>query len=66
MLLTEYRPFKVNKQLAEQSVKENKPLMVQGVLQRADAENQNGRIYPKEILGISVIKHGYLPMLIYR
>ena len=50
MLLTEYRPFKVNKQLAEQAVKENKPLMVQGVLQRADAENQNGRIYPKKIL----------------
>ena len=50
MLLTEYRPFKVNKQLAEQSVKENKPLMVQGVLQRAESENQNGRIYPKDIL----------------
>ena len=50
MLLTEYRPFKVNKQLAKQSVKENKPLMVQGVLQRAESENQNGRVYPKSIL----------------
>ena len=50
MLLTEYRPFKVNKQLAEQSIKKNKPLMVQGVLQRAEAKNQNGRVYPKEIL----------------
>ena len=50
MLLTEYRPFKTNKQLAEQAIKENKPLMVQGVLQRAEAKNQNGRIYPREIL----------------
>ena len=54
MLLTEYRSFKIDKQLAEQAVKENKPLMVQGVLQRADAKNQNGRIYPKDILGREV------------
>ena len=50
MLLTEYRPFKVNKQLAEHAIKTNKPLMVTGVLQRADAKNQNGRVYPEEIL----------------
>jgi hypothetical protein len=50
MLLTEYRSFKVNKQIAEQSIKENKPLIVSGVLQRAEAKNQNGRVYPKEIL----------------
>ena len=40
MLLTEYRPFKTNRQLAEQAIKENKPLIVSGVLQRDDAENQ--------------------------
>ena len=50
MLLTEYIPFKVKKQLVEQSIKQNKPLIVQGVLQRAEAKNQNGRVYPKEIL----------------
>ena len=50
MLLTEYRQFKVDKQLAEQAVRENKPLIVQGVLQRAEAKNQNGRVYPKKIL----------------
>ena len=50
MLLTEYRQFKVDKLLAEQSIKENKPLIVQGVLQRAEAKNQNGRVYPKEVL----------------
>ena len=50
MLLQEYRPFKVSRQLAEQAVKKNKPLIVTGVLQRAEAKNQNGRVYPREIL----------------
>tara|TARA_R110002012_G_scaffold69218_1_gene179261 strand:+ start:2726 stop:3343 length:618 start_codon:yes stop_codon:yes gene_type:complete len=50
MLLQEYRPFKVNKLLAEQAVKKNKPLIVTGVLQRAEAKNQNERVYPKEVL----------------
>tara|TARA_R110001592_G_scaffold5822_1_gene31761 strand:+ start:1090 stop:1701 length:612 start_codon:yes stop_codon:yes gene_type:complete len=50
MLLTEYRPFNVNKRLIEQSIKENKPLIVSGVIQRAEAENQNGRIYPEGVL----------------
>ena len=50
MLLTEYRPFKVKKSLVEQSIKEKKPLIVSGIIQRAEAKNQNGRIYPTEIL----------------
>ena len=50
MLLTEYRPFQVNQQLVEVSIRDNKPLVVTGVIQRAEAKNQNGRIYPREIL----------------
>ena len=50
MLLQEYRQFKVDKQLVEQSIKSNRPLIVKGILQRAEAKNQNGRVYPKEIL----------------
>ena len=50
MLLQEYRPFKVDKQLVEASIKKNTPLMVSGVLQRANAKNQNERVYPKDIL----------------
>jgi len=57
MLLTEYRPFKVDRQLAESSIKENKPLTVKGVIQRAEAKNQNGRIYPKEILEREIQKY---------
>ena len=50
MLLTEYRPFQVNQQLVEASIRDSRPLVVTGVIQRAEAKNQNGRIYPREIL----------------
>ena len=50
MLLQEYIPFQVDKQLVERSIKENKTFEVKGVLQRAEAKNQNGRVYPKDIL----------------
>jgi len=57
MLLTEYRPFKVNKQLVEQSIRDNKPLRVSGIIQRAEAKNQNERVYPKEILMREIQKY---------
>ena len=57
MLLTEYRPFQVDRRLAEASINENKPLTVKGVIQRAEAKNQNGRIYPREILEREIKKY---------
>ena len=57
MLLTEYRPFNVDRQLVEQSIKENRSLVVKGVIQRAEAKNQNGRVYPKEILEREIKKY---------
>ena len=57
MLLTEYIPFEVNRQLAESTLKENRPLTVKGVIQRAEAKNQNGRIYPREILEREINKY---------
>ena len=57
MLLTEYRQFKVDKLLVEQSIKENKSLVVKGVIQRAEAKNQNGRVYPREILEREIQKY---------
>ena len=52
-LLVEYMPFKkigtVNEQLAQQYGVPG-GLVVQGILQRAGAKNQNGRVYPKNIL----------------
>ena len=57
MLLTEYRPFNVDRQLVEASIKENRSLVVKGVIQRAEAKNQNGRVYPKEILEREIQKY---------
>ena len=52
-LLVEYIPFKpigpVNEQMGKQYGIPG-GLVVQGVLQRAGAKNQNGRVYPKNIL----------------
>ena len=50
-LLVDYIPFQVSKEQVNESMKENDgKLIVKGVLQRAEAKNQNGRIYPKDTL----------------
>ena len=49
-LLVETIPFDVNPTLIEEAVADNKKIRVDGVLQRANTKNQNGRIYPKDIL----------------
>ena len=50
-LLVDYLPFEISPDQITESVKENNgKLIVRGVLQRAEAKNQNGRVYPKEIL----------------
>ena len=47
-LLIEYALFTPKSVLTEG--KGDRNLMVEGVIQRADAKNQNGRVYPKSIL----------------
>ena len=50
-LIVDYLPFEVRPEQINDSMKENSgKLIVKGVLQRAEAKNQNGRIYPREIL----------------
>ena len=56
-LLVEHIPFKVDKLLVEQSIKENKPLIVRGKLQEAGRKNQNGRIYERQILEREIDKY---------
>lgn len=48
-VLIDILPFEFKKTSLNESLKDGK-LLVSGVLQRAEAKNQNGRIYPKEIL----------------
>lgn len=42
--------FEVSPDLVLEAIQQNKPLVVTGVLQRANAKNQNKRIYPRPIL----------------
>ena len=50
-LIVDYIPFEILPDQISESMKENNgKLVVRGVLQRADTKNQNGRVYPKEIL----------------
>ena len=56
-LLTEHIPFQVDKLLVEQSIKDNTPLRVKGIIQRAGVENHNGRIYEQDILEREIQKY---------
>ena len=50
-LIVDYLPFEVRPEQITESMKENDgKLVVRGVLQRAESKNQNGRIYPREVL----------------
>ena len=50
-LLIDYSTFDITPQMIKESEeKNNGRVLVSGVLQRAEAKNQNGRVYPKETL----------------
>ena len=50
-LIVDYIPFEITPQQITESMSTNDgKLVVKGVLQRAEAKNQNGRVYPKELL----------------
>lgn len=57
-LLLEYRPFIIENNLIEERTESgDKKLLVSGVLQRVNAKNQNGRVYPRKILEREVDKY---------
>ena len=57
-LLIDYTLFEVSSQQINESLAQNGGrLIVSGVLQRADAKNQNGRVYPKDTLKREVEKY---------
>ena len=50
-LIVDYLPFEITAQQINESIKTNDgKLVVKGVLQRAESQNQNGRVYPKDLL----------------
>lgn len=56
-LLIDVLPFSIDKMALQESIELDKPLIVSGVIQRANAVNQNKRIYPKSILVREVNKY---------
>jgi hypothetical protein len=57
-LLIDYITFDVTPQMVAESMEKNGGrLIVHGVLQRAEAKNQNGRVYPRPILEREVDKY---------
>lgn len=57
-LLREFVPFKYSKQEVLESTQQiGGNLRVKGVLQRANAKNHNGRVYPKEILSREIDRY---------
>jgi len=50
-LLVDYLPFEITANAVNESIAKNDgKLIVTGILQRAEAKNQNGRIYPRDTL----------------
>lgn len=50
-LLCEYTELQYDRSILTEAMDGNKPLVLRNVvLQRANAKNQNGRVYPKEVL----------------
>jgi hypothetical protein len=57
-VLVDYIPFKITPQQINESLSNNNGrIIVEGVLQRSGAKNQNGRVYPKEILAREVANY---------
>ena len=57
-LLVDYIPFDITPQMIKESMEQNNGrVIIAGILQRAGAKNQNGRVYPKNILEREVEKY---------
>ena len=49
-LITEWVNFEYDTKLIKEQVEAGQPLMMKGILQKAETLNQNGRVYPRAIL----------------
>ena len=57
-LIVDYIPFEITREQINESISNNDGrLIVKGVLQRAESKNQNGRVYPREVLLKEVSKY---------
>ena len=49
-LITEWIPFDIDKKVLEEQKRTGGPMLMKGILQKAETLNQNGRVYPRVIL----------------
>jgi hypothetical protein len=56
-LLREYLDLKYDKNVIKEQKEKKEPIIVPALLQRADASNQNERVYPMEILQREVVNY---------
>ena len=62
-IIVDYIPFEITPQQINEAMNKNGGrLVVKGVLQRAEAKNQNGRVYPKETLMREAKKYSEIPV----
>lgn len=59
-LLIEYKPLAYNKQIIREQIDSGAPITLSGIFQEAGTLNQNGRIYPREILEREIQKFDQL------
>ena len=57
-LIVSYLPFEITPQQINESLDQNDGRLIEsGLLQRANSKNQNGRIYPRDVLTKEVVKY---------
>lgn len=56
-LIVDCISFQVSRDVINEMTQSGGPFVVKGVLQRANAKNQNGRVYPKAILEREAVKY---------
>lgn len=49
-LLTSWQPLEIDRELVKEAREKTGKIILRGILQKAEAVNQNGRIYPREII----------------
>lgn len=56
-IISEFYDFSVDRNIIKEAEEKNQPVVLSGILQKADTENRNGRVYPYEILKREVDKY---------
>jgi hypothetical protein len=49
-VISEFYAFEADSNLIKEAEEKNQPVIMKGILQKANTENRNGRVYPLEIL----------------